>query len=319
MLFAGAVDEDGDLIDLNADEEFQKECAALVRINSPHLIKFFGLGTTQGGQGFIVTEFMTRGSLEKNLHDSEVDLTWNTRVSIGLQVALGMEHLHNMRMIHRDLKSANVLLDEDFRARVCDFGLARVVRPVRRQQMVISSFTGTAMLLPSADSIHINNLPHPALESKGGGSGSGCAQWGGGIDGVAGVDPLLSNRMSKAAGTLLWMAPEVFRGDQNYNLSVDVYSYGILLWELATGQVPWSEMQSCEDELLFFEELNHALQTGRRPTIPPEVIKHHSMFVALMERCWEGDPVNRPPFSEVADVLALCMRTSRAPPRPSSP
>lgn len=51
-----------------------------------------------------------------------------------------------------------------------------------------------------------------------------------------------SSTMTKCTGTLLWMAPEVFKGDLHYTSSVDVYSYGLIMWELATRKTPWDEL-----------------------------------------------------------------------------
>ena len=104
-VFAGAVDEDGDLVDPAADEDFRKECDAMQRVDSPHLIKFFGFGTTADGHGFIVSELMCGGSLENVLQNDEHDMSWRVRVSIGLQVALGMVHLHERQIIHRAISS----------------------------------------------------------------------------------------------------------------------------------------------------------------------------------------------------------------------
>ena len=52
----------------------------------------------------------------------------------------------------------------------------------------------------------------------------------------------VSGTMTKAVGTPLWMAPEAFRGDENYGSAVDVYSFAIVMWELATFRVPWDEL-----------------------------------------------------------------------------
>ena len=116
--------------------------------------------------------------------------------------------------------------------------------------------------------------------------------------------------MTKAAGTLLWMAPEVFRGDENYGPAVDVYSFGIVMWELVTREEPWKEIISGRSPTVLFQALNHALQTGRRPTIPDGTITTAPGYVALMRRCWAGDPVDRPPFQDVASELAACLRES---------
>jgi serine/threonine protein kinase len=116
--------------------------------------------------------------------------------------------------------------------------------------------------------------------------------------------------MTKAAGTLLWMAPEVFRGDQNYTKSIDVYSFGIVLWELATRKTPWKDTEGGDIETILFEEINRALQTGRRPAIPDVVCAEHGAFVAVMQRCWAGDPANRPTFAEAArDLAAIVLNT----------
>jgi serine/threonine protein kinase len=113
--------------------------------------------------------------------------------------------------------------------------------------------------------------------------------------------------MTKGAGTLLWMAPEVFRGDQRYTKAVDVYSFGMVLWELATRKLPWFE-ELPSGQAGFFNDLNCALQQNRRPTIPDNVLTEHESFVAVMQRCWAGDPADRPTFLQAASDLAACLR-----------
>ena len=114
--------------------------------------------------------------------------------------------------------------------------------------------------------------------------------------------------MTRAAGTLQWMAPEVFRGDEIYACAVDVYSYGIVLCELATRDTPWMEIEGAETDTVLFDALNKALQTGRRLTIPTIVLAEHPNFVVIMKKCWAGDPADRPLFSEAAAELAACLR-----------
>lgn len=288
VLYTGAVDDDGDLIDPKADEDFSKEVEALQSIDSPHLIKFFGFGSTESGNRFIVTELMAGGSLESVLHDHERELPWRLRVGMGLQIALGMEYLHRRQMLHRDLKSANVLLDDNLKAKVCDFGLTRLARPVR-QYVVHSPFTGVTRRLPAVGDAMVQN-PRSACP----------------MSAVAVCIEDARGRMTKAAGTLLWMAPEVYRGDEDYGPAVDVYSFGIVLWELATRETPWQELPI--NETAFFAALNRALQTGRRPRIPDEVVAAVPQFVVVMQRCWVGDPANRPLFSQLTSNLAACLR-----------
>ena len=105
-----------------------------------------------------------------------------------------------------------------------------------------------------------------------------------------------------------WMAPEMFRGDEFYTRAVDVYSFGVVLYELATRKIePWAgELPT--GELEFFRALKRALQAGRRPTVPDDVSAEHGDFVAVIERCWAGDPADRPEFSLVVSTLATCLR-----------
>jgi serine/threonine protein kinase len=83
----------------------------------------------------LIYEYLEQGSLDSWLYDDDLEmncptplLTWSVRVKIVKGVAAGLKYLHdecNPPVIHRDIKASNVLLDRDFEARICDFGLAR--------------------------------------------------------------------------------------------------------------------------------------------------------------------------------------------------
>ena len=100
-----------------------------------------------------------------------------------------------------------------------------------------------------------------------------------------------------------------------YGAAVDVYSFGIILWELATRSTQWADLagEAPEaDAMRDFLLLNSALQTGRRPEVPVEVIAAQSGFVDVMQACWAGDPADRPPFSKASAALAACLRVAAA-------
>ncbi|XP_062227205.1 receptor protein kinase TMK1-like [Phragmites australis] len=112
-------------------DEFQAEIAVLTKVRHRNLVSILGY-STEGNERLLVYEYMPNGALSKHLFQwkqSELEpLSWKKRLNIALDVARGMEYLHNLghhRFIHRDLKSANILLGDDFRAKVSDFGLMK--------------------------------------------------------------------------------------------------------------------------------------------------------------------------------------------------
>eukprot|EP00035_Acanthoeca_spectabilis_P000874 m.76045 g.76045 ORF g.76045 m.76045 type:complete len:165 (-) comp10481_c0_seq1:619-1113(-) len=112
------VDED----DPDGMAEFNKECETLQTIKNPCLLMFLGAGTNDDGQAYMVTEFMNSGSLRTVLLDKSRPLEWDVRIRVATQIARGMQHLHKLKIVHRDIKSDNVLLDDKCNAKVCDFG-----------------------------------------------------------------------------------------------------------------------------------------------------------------------------------------------------
>ena len=93
-------------------------------------------------------------------------------------------------------------------------------------------------------------------------------------------------------GTPKFVAPEVMKG-LNYGFKADVYSYGIVLSELATGKKPYHDF----DGISLTREIMH----GLRPTVPKKRIS--SALRSLMEHCWDANPKTRPTMDEVIEVL----------------
>ncbi|CAJ1955556.1 unnamed protein product [Sphenostylis stenocarpa] len=110
-------------------KEFHTELDLLSRLNHAHLLNLLGY-CEEGGERLLVYEYMAHGSLHQHLHGNKVmkeQMDWVRRVTIAVQAARGIEYLHGYAcppVIHRDIKSSNILIDEEHNARVADFGLS---------------------------------------------------------------------------------------------------------------------------------------------------------------------------------------------------
>jgi len=103
---------------------FQEEAQRHGLLRHPNVLSLYGV-CIEPGKYCIVMELMTKGSLDKLLHSTE-ELPWAMRLSIALNITEGLYYLHENGIIHCDLKSLNVLLDEHGNACLADFGLAKV-------------------------------------------------------------------------------------------------------------------------------------------------------------------------------------------------
>ncbi|XP_023898500.1 probable serine/threonine-protein kinase PBL7 [Quercus suber] len=113
------------------ERAFRVEVDLLSRLHSPYLVELLGYCADQHHR-LLVFEFMSNGTLEHHLHPSHIQhrpLNWGTRLRIALDCAKALEFLHEHAtpspVIHRDFKCTNVLLDQNFSAKVSDFGLAK--------------------------------------------------------------------------------------------------------------------------------------------------------------------------------------------------
>lgn len=230
-------------------EEFRSEVRIMKRLRHPNVVLFMG-AVTRPPNLSIITEFLHRGSLYRLLHRPNNQLDERRRLRMAFDAARGMNYLHSCSpvIVHRDLKSPNLLVDRNWVVKVCDFGLSR---------MKHSTF--------------------------------------------------LSSRST--AGTAEWMAPEVLRNERS-DEKCDVYSFGVILWELCTLQQPWGGMNPMQ--VVGAVGFQH-----RRLDIPDDI---DPAIADVIRKCWQTDPKLRPSFAEIMAVLKPLQKPIIGPqlPRPSS-
>lgn len=171
-------DED-DTVATSLEKQFTAEVTLLFRLRHPNIIDFVA-ACKKPPVFCIITEYLPGGSLRTYLHKQEPhSLPLKLILKIALDIARGMKYLHSQGIMHRDLKSENLLLGDDMCVKVADFGVS-------------------------------------CLESQ-------------------------CDTMRGFMGTYRWMAPEMIK-EKPYTRKVDVYSFGIVLWELLTALIPFQEM-----------------------------------------------------------------------------
>jgi len=115
-------------MDMQASREFLAELKVLTNVHHLNLVRLIGFCVE--GSLFLVYEFIENGNLSEHLRGSGNEpLPWSTRVQIALDSARGLEYIHEHTVpvyIHRDIKSANILIDKNFHGKVADFGLAKL-------------------------------------------------------------------------------------------------------------------------------------------------------------------------------------------------
>uniref|UniRef100_A0A8C5HX88 Mitogen-activated protein kinase kinase kinase n=1 Tax=Gouania willdenowi TaxID=441366 RepID=A0A8C5HX88_GOUWI len=220
----------------------ETEIKHLRKLKHPNIITFKGV-CTQAPCYCILMEYCAQGQLYEVLRAGR-KITPSLMVDWSMGIAGGMNYLHLHKIIHRDLKSPNMLITHDDLVKISDFGTSK------------------------------------ELSDK-------------------------STKMS-FAGTVAWMAPEVIRNEP-VSEKVDIWSFGVVLWEMLTGEVPYKDVDS---SAIIWGVGNNSLQLPVPESCPDG-------FKILLRQCWNCKPRNRPSFRQIllhldiasADVMSTPQET----------
>ncbi|KAL0415173.1 UNVERIFIED_CONTAM: LysM domain receptor-like kinase [Sesamum latifolium] len=130
-------------------KEFMAEMKVLCKVHHTNLVELIGYAAS-GDELFLIYEYAQKGSLRNHLHDPQskghTSLSWIMRVQIALDTARGLEYIHEHtkpHYVHRDIKTSNILLDGGFRAKISDFGLAKLVMATNDGEESVTRVVGT--------------------------------------------------------------------------------------------------------------------------------------------------------------------------------
>ncbi|CAI9276030.1 unnamed protein product [Lactuca saligna] len=111
-------------------QQFVNEVQILTGLRHPNLVVLYGCTSRQSHELLLVYEYITNGTVADHLHGEIANpsfLTWPLRMNIAIETARALVYLHASEIIHRDVKTSNILLDHNFSAKVADFGLSRLL------------------------------------------------------------------------------------------------------------------------------------------------------------------------------------------------
>ncbi|TYI87375.1 hypothetical protein E1A91_D04G130800v1 [Gossypium mustelinum] len=257
---------------LQGHKEWVTEVNLLGVVEHPNLVKLVGYcaeDDERGIQRLLIYEYMPNSSVEYLLSErSETTLSWAMRLKIAQDAARGLAYLHegmDFQIIFRDFKSSNILLDDQWRAKLSDFGLAR--------------------LGPSEGLTHVSTA---------------------------------------VVGTMGYAAPEYIQTGR-LTSKIDVWSYGVFLYELITGRLPLDKNRPKSEQKLL-EWVKPYLSKAKKfeLIVDPRLKRQYQLksaqkLAAVANRCVVRNPKSRPKMSEVLEMVNQIVEASTGAGNPEPP
>jgi predicted Ser/Thr protein kinase len=210
---------------------FFQEARSAAAINHPAIAQVYDVDEADG-EIFIAMEFVEGNTVRKLIADRELDIL--ASLEIGIQVAEGLAKAHESGIVHRDIKSENIMVTRDGHAKILDFGLAKL-NPLRSNEPADGA----------SPEDHMSQMATIAQMS------------------------VAQTQTGMVVGTVAYMSPEQARGKQ-LDFRSDIFSLGVTLYEMATGQLPFRGDSPLDTmHAIAFEETRPL--TSIKQNLPPDL------------------------------------------------
>ncbi len=178
----------------------------------------------------MITEYLPAGSLFDYIKKEKAKFTEREQINLAYEMAVALLYLHSRSIVHCDLKSSNILIDNNLKVKIGDFGLSQFLKDNKYNRGKIGT-------------------PH-------------------------------------------WMAPEILKGGV-YEYSSDVYSYGMILWEILKLEIPYYGLNP-------YQIYNLVVQDKKIVDLPTE---GHEALIDIIKKCLQYEPSARPSIKEIVIIL----------------
>lgn len=249
-----------EIVNINSlpEEELDKiknEINISLKLHHKNIVNTFGYSfNDKRNKFYIISEYMKNRSLKLYIDTNKGNIPLKQKLLFIYEISLAIEYMHtrNQKFLHRDIKSSNVILDDNLHCKLCDFGMSKH---------------------------YDNNKSNQNYDNT-------CN--------------LNTNYQTNSQSTLFWMSPE-YLCDGIINEKSDIYSFGILIWEIFMEDTSPYKNININDYLLGNKDVVY----NKRPIIVDDNFKDCPDIKDLMKLMWDQDYTKRPDIGYILDMLEI--------------
>jgi tRNA A-37 threonylcarbamoyl transferase component Bud32 len=233
-------------------DKIQMEIVISLLLHHKNIVNTLGYSfNQQRTKIFIVSEYMNNDSLKSFIESNKGNISLKQKLLFIYEIALGIEYMHTSKykILHRDIKSSNILLDNNLHCKICDFGMSKCL-----------------------------NMDNNTLENN--------------------TSNISTNYQTNSQSTLFWMSPE-YLCDGIINDKSDIYSFGILIWEIFMEDTNPYKNININDYFLGVKDIVY----NKRPVVDDKYFKEVPEMKKLMELMWNKNYNERPDIGYILKLL----------------